>query len=177
MWRSFFFAVGIIFVLLGIQCLLVDQFYVNQNGKLSDLFNKVLNVVDPQKPDGSQIGASSTNPNLAGANFNPSSRTMTLPQYGSQYGPSRFQASPYSPAQNGYGNPTSYGGQPFQNAGFAQPVANTSIGGTSEASRPSAKPPRPVQTKDWMPWCFIAAGTIISLYTKSLRNYSFKESE
>ena len=164
MWRAFFFSIGIILVILGLQCLVVDRFFVHQDGKIAGFVNKALNVIDPQKGD-----LSSTPSNQGGiGQFNGSAANQNaiaqnpFQTGGSPFGPSRFQ-SPYSQVQY-TSNPNvgmTYGGQQFQPAGFQISTPLTTK---------NKKRPRPVGTKDWMPWCFLATGTIIILYTKSTRS-------
>lgn len=161
MWRAFFFSVGTILFILGLQCLVVDKFYVNQNGRVSDLVNKALNVIDSSGTS----GANQPNSMVAGQN------RATLPNTGtsSAYGPSRFQTAPYSPAQFNSNNPANYGGQGFQSAGFPQP--------TTGSGNVAVKPSRPLKTEDWMPWSLLAVGTIIVLYTKSTGNLIISSTE
>ncbi|MEL7498773.1 MAG: hypothetical protein AAFN77_14285 [Planctomycetota bacterium] len=132
----------------------MDQFYVSQNGKVCELVIKVINVIDPQK-EGSQDGNSGgRNPAFAAQNNGFGQRSESA----SAFGPSRFQASPYSQPSYQTRNPANYGGQPFQNAAFRS---------GSAAPSNSPKMPRPFRPKDWMPWSLIAAGVIITLYTKA----------
>lgn len=169
MWRAFFFAVGIILVVLGVECLVVDRFFVHQEGKVAGFVNKALNVIEPVKgnlpantPNQAGIGPSGGFlPNQNGSSQN------TFRTGGSPFGPSRFQ-SPYSQVQYtpNPGGAGVYGGQSFQQTGFR----------TQSTSAPQLKKaPRPVSTKDWMPWCFLATGTIIILYTKSTSSSYAKE--
>lgn len=155
MWRAFFFAIGIVLVILGLQCLVVDKFFVSQRGKLSELVVKVLNVVDPPKKE--------SGPNLAPANTNDrfvqNGQGFPRPAQ-SAYGSSRFQ-SPFSPVSNS----TGYGGQPFSTAGFQQASATATT-----PPKKSAKPSRPFATQDWMPWSLIAAGTLVVIYTRATTN-------
>ena len=150
MWRAFFIAIGIFFVLLGMQCLVVDQFFVSQNGKLGEIAVKAINVIDP--PEKTSSGDFATSSQVAefpqnGGGFTPST---------SQYGPSRF-ANPFAPASN---SNVGYGGTPFRNVGFRQDQS-------PKASRKVGKPPRPFSTQDWMPWSLIAAGALVVIYTRA----------
>lgn len=164
MWRAFFFAIGIILVILGLQCLVVDRFFVHQDGKVAGFVNKALNVIEPLRGDLSPAPANQVGNGQFG---NASSNQNVRPQNpfqtgGSPFGPSRFQ-SPYSQVQYApnQANAGAYGGQPFQPAGYRT---------ASPSAIKSKKGPRPVATKDWMPWCFLATGTIIILYTKSTQS-------
>lgn len=142
MWRAFFLAVGTMLIILGLQCLVVDQFTVSQEGKLAKLANKVVDIIEapPEKP-------------AAGGDVN-----FPLADRGgvqSPYGPSRFQ-DPFAPSAGtaGGSNPT------FGLAGFRN-------GNDAAAGPKKVRKTRKVPTRDWMPWSLLAAGTIVVLYTKS----------
>lgn len=150
MWRAFFIAIGIFLVILGGQCLIVDKFFISQNGKLGEIAVKAVNIIDPQKNDSPQAAQPQSGFNQVGQNGGGFTRPAPSP-----FGPSRFQ-SPYAPVSNNAG----YGGTPFRNTGFRQNVP---------ASQPQnkGKAPRPFQTQDWMPWSLIAAGMLVVIYTRA----------
>ena len=62
-----------------------------------------------------------------------------------------------NPSQGSFG--TTPAG-PFQNAGYQSYYGS--------APRTGPVPRRVVQTKDWMPWSLLAAGTIVVLYSYSI---------
>ncbi len=147
MWRAFFFATGVVFVILGLQCLVVDRFFVTQEGRLGSVANKALNLLDKAQQDVADAAESNQNLNFSRSPFQANA---------SAYGPSRFSASPYSAPTGGFGQAG------FQSAGFQTPSTATK----------RLKPPRDFQPADWMPWSLLAVGTIIVLYTKSTGGFS-----
>ena len=56
------------------------------------------------------------------------------------------------------------GNNVFRNAGYQQPYYQNVSSGVANLRQPK----RVFQTKEWMPWSLLAAGTIIVLYTYSL---------
>ena len=163
MWRSFFFAVGIVLVLVGLQSLAVEEFRVDKNNRLfsfAQRANRAIEATSTRDNFRSQDGIGLSNgqgSNLA------NQRQFSLPSSESYYGgPSRFQTSSYQSAYGGasqlsqQSRSTNPGAANFSQVGFNNNTANM---------RPRALKSYPVS--DWMPWGFLAAGTIISLYTKS----------
>jgi hypothetical protein len=143
MWRAFFFACGIMLIVLGLECIVVERFRISSDSGLNRLARKFI---------GSENGSAV---NLAGG-----SSQAGIPigpgGYGSaqsQFGPSRMNDSPFFNAsvdnRQAAGNPVN--------------LANSNSGALL------GKPVKSFKTEDWMPWSLIAAGTIISLYTHSLR--------
>ena len=153
MWRAFFFSVGIVVAILGLQCLVVDRFYVQQEGRLGAWANKALNLLDPDEASNSDPSTGFGQLGLANTN--------------SAYGPSRFQASPYSQQQ----------GSPFQFNQSNSPFQLTGNRSTAGGDNSIPKPPREFPTQDWMPWSLLAVGTIIVLYTKSTTSGDYLASE
>jgi len=107
----------------------------------------------PQSPLGNQAA------NLA------NQQRFSLPSSASYYGgPSRFQSPSYPTAQSAYGGRSGFNQQAFS----VNQVSNSiQVGIGNNPGSPRAKALRSYPVKDWMPWGFLAAGTIISLYTKS----------
>jgi len=167
MWRSFFFAVGIILFLIGLQCLAVQEFRVDQNNRLFS-FAKRANRAIESTGSRDNFGSRSNLgfPREQTANFT-NQQQFSLPSSESYYGgPSRFQNSSYGTNQSGYGV-----GQFPQQSRPATQVSNaanfqlTGFNSNTAGQRPRA--PKSYPVTDWMPWGFLAAGTIISLYTNS----------
>ena len=46
MWRSFFFAVGIILIFIGLQCLVVEEFRVDKNSRVFAVASKANRAFD-----------------------------------------------------------------------------------------------------------------------------------
>ena len=141
MWRAFFLAIGTMLIVLGAECLVVDQFSVSQEGKFAKVVNKVIDVIEGKTEKGSNdaAGFGSINDGL----------TTQSP-----YGPSRFQ-DPF--ATGATSAPAA--DRPFGLAGFRNSDSNAAANGRKKT--------RKVPTQDWMPWSLLAAGTIVVLYTKS----------
>ena len=165
MWRSFFFAVGIILILVGLQCLAVEQFRINKNNRLFAFANRANRALEATKsPDGLRNQNNFALQNGQAQNLANQQR-FSLPSSESYYGgPSRFQSSAYPTTNSAYGG----AGQLSQQSLSAKQVSNTlnySDTGYGNNQRPKLLKSYPVT--DWMPWGFLAAGTIISLYTNS----------
>ena len=158
MWRSFFFAVGIILIFIGLQCLAVQEFRIDKNNRLFAFAKKANRAIEAtSRDDLPQSGPGLPNPNGSGANF-ANQQQFSLPSSSSYYGgPSRFQNSSY---QSAYGGPSQFSQQ--------------SLPANSAQLRPKKLQNYPVT--DWMPWGFLAAGTIISLYTNSTGNSGHSDS-
>ena len=164
MWRSFFFAVGITLIFIGLQSLTVEEFRVDKNSRLFAIVSRANRAFDgPNGPDGFQPGAYSPQ-NPQGVQAYANQQRFSLPSAESYYGgPSRFTNSSYTT------NPSAYGGQ-SQFAQQTRPAIPASSANFSRDNNFNGVQPKRLQSyrvKDWMPWCFLAAGTIISLYTKS----------
>ena len=161
MWRSFFFAFGIFLIFIGLECLAVEEFRVDKNNRLFAFAKKANRAIEATAGNGPvQNGGGLSNPNGAGPNF-ANQQQFSLPSSASYYGgPSRFQTSSYQSAYGGSQQPLSANTVSNQ-ANFGQVGIDTN----SVQLRPKALKGYPVT--DWMPWGFLAAGTIISLYTNS----------
>lgn len=170
MWRSFFFAVGIILFLIGLQCLAVQEFRVDQNNRLFSFAQRANRALEARTSQGNF--RAQNNPGLPSGqapNF-ANQQQFSLPSSESYYGgPSRFQSSSYGSNQSAYGGGV---GQFRQQSQPVNPVANNTnlqqVGFNSNAAKPRPRAPKSYPVTDWMPWGFLAAGTIISLYTNSL---------
>ena len=165
MWRSFFFAVGIVLVLIGLQSLAVEEFRVDKNNRLFSFAKRANRAIEATASrDNLRRQNGLGLPNGQGSNF-ANQQQFSLPSSESYYGgPSRFQTSSY---QSAYGG----GPQLSQQSLSSNPISNNAnfrqVGfeTNSASSRPKVLQSYPVT--DWMPWGFLAAGTIISLYTNS----------
>lgn len=176
MWRSFFLAVGIGLMLLGVEALVFERVVVNDSAKLpaflngifekdvSDSFGLANNVRGP---------ANSALPNPALRTSNASNFQRVPYTSESNFGPSRF-SGPQSGNYGGGRVDLSRSGINSNNiqTGNAFPVsfgnggnpagAGLAVGGPGQVLRPKT-----IVTKDWMPWSLLAAGAIIFLYTSS----------
>lgn len=199
MWRSFFYAVGIGLFLLGGQALVTDHVVVPKNNRLQKLITKVFSDGDAATPAVANSNASGTNgaindaagglfqgraTNNAGNAFagNPAAQAGNYGyDTGSRYGPSRFSG----PAFGGYGGarltPQQQQQQNFSPRSNAQTQAQAqaqlaAYRGNGAPAR--VKPRTPMQQfkiREWMPWSLLAAGSIIFLYTHSLRGRNYSE--
>ena len=169
MWRAFFFAVGITFILLGLQCLVADSFVVSSQARLPGFVKKILN----EKSETTPANASSP---IALGGASSGMPQMTGPNSGSRFGPSRFESQ--------YNSGNYYGGQANQSRTSSQfnsqPDSQFSLAGYGSQANNSfqrmsapptaisaGKPSQILKTKDWMPWSLLAVGTLVVLYTNS----------
>ncbi len=194
MWRAFFFAVGTMLIILGMECLVAERFVVTQ-GRVSKVLGKILD----EKPAASG--------NLAMGNFPQNAMTQSfagqgarkqggpntgLPfgssaNGGSKYGPSRFNDDYTDQPQYGrdyYGGMPSnqrQANQPFTLAGFGARSggpARAATGGPGFFPMQMGPVALPRQAKiltpkEWMPWSLLAAGSLVVLYTKSTSKRSY----
>lgn len=148
MWRAFFFACGIMLIVLGFECIVVNRFWISHESGLTRVVKKVF---------GNENGPSATNLQAANLQGGVAGVANGYGQATSQFGPTRFHDSPFLNAsadrRQAVGSPFTL---PNQNSGLA-------------LNLPGAERMKIVKTEDWMPWSLIAAGTIITLYTHSLR--------
>jgi hypothetical protein len=170
MWRSFFLAVGIFIILVGFETMVVDQVVMTNARRIPKIVSATArNMVTSAAPAGSP-----SQPMTSGL---PNSYQMPTyrPLAG---GPATGGQTRYNGTQSATFNrvldpssgtastqPSGLGYAGYQKNGnnpVAPPVASI------PAKRPSVRKPRIIQTKDWMPWSLLAAGTIIVLYTQSL---------
>lgn len=199
MWRSFFYAAGIGLLILGVESLVLDHVVTARKLRLPTSIKKMLIEDGGQlatatgnrvKQLGNGIGQTVGYPsgNVSLGNGQPlSGRTQSRVDggvyNGSRFGPSRFSGPTYGHyggsrinGANGNSRFTS-GGNPNNKSvnrfGGNYSQANYSTGSNvgSQPNRTIAAPPgrRLIKTKEWMPWCFLAAGTIVILYTNSWR--------
>ncbi len=173
MWRAFFFAVGTMLIILGLECLVTDSFVV-RGARIPGLVAKIFDGSSKQPI----TGTFGTNPSVAqGSGYqNPSGAGV------SSFGPSRFSdnfAGSNQPAGNYYGGAPSgsqgyNGNSQFSLAGFGRqqsdvaPMAQLLAGsGTSSNSTAGRQQNKILHPKDWMPWSLLAAGSLIVLYTNT----------
>ncbi|MEM7454034.1 MAG: hypothetical protein AAF456_06725 [Planctomycetota bacterium] len=150
MWRSFFLALGIFSIILGAQSLVVEHFMTADTRKFPRLIY----------PENGQGGYLQQSPLQQSSGYNPYQNSLY--QRENSYG----LYSNFDPAlqDNRFGNrplfqQASYGNAGYGQAGFFQ-------------GRPTSFRNRIIYTKDWMPWSLIAVGSVIVLYTTSLRRKS-----
>lgn len=156
MWRSFFFAVGAMLIILGLECLVADRFEISNRTRIPKLVAQMFEEGKTQEGIGSRLGSTGD----------------------SRYGKSLFQ-SPFSnnqslTSQDYYGGVSSSNlrqpaNRPFSLAGFGGKGSENS----SNLRLNPGKPTRVIYTKDWMPWSLLAAGTLVVLYTKSTTKGGF----
>lgn len=146
MWRSFFFAVGLMLIILGLECLVAESFVVSSQARLPGFVKKILDEKG-KTPPSAQNGANSV------------AQNVLIPQTGSfnngsRFGPSRFDSQYGSGGFYG-GRPNQIGGQTSQNqfqtnpqfslAGYGSPAANSgqlvpqSFGGGASVTGVSAR--------------------------------------
>ena len=173
MWRSFFSAVGIFLILLGVQTLLVDQFMITTHRTTPRFFSSNKAGLNNWSQNGNfasqQSAANAYAPN-----------TFSLPNYSSNgipgvgqsaYGPSRygntFNNSRFAqPAQVGFNRSTANNRSPFSRASFPNnrnQLANNLGGPAIQVSPRPFYRDRLIQTQDWMPWSLLAVGSLILL--------------
>ena len=173
MWRSFFLAVGIFTILVGLETMVVDHVIMTNvrripkmvTGKAKGMVNAPAPVVAQNQPVTARSQPRFQMPTFnRPLNSGPSARRPTTYR-GTQSATFNrvLDSSGSSQTNRSPGN----GFPRLQNRGnnlAAQPVATTPT-----APQPSRlKRSRIVETKDWMPWSLLATGTIIILYTHSL---------
>ena len=137
MWRSFFFAVGLILIFIGLQSLAVEEFRVDKNNRLFAFANRANRAIEASKSQdnlGRQNGVGFSNG--PGSNF-ASQQQFSLPSSESYYGgPSRFQTSSY---QSAYGGP--------QQSLAVNPVSNTAnFGQLGTGTNPARLRPRALKS-------------------------------
>ena len=165
MWRSFFLAVGIGLISLGVEALVFERFVINETAKLPKFFNGIF-----EKNSSDSFAAASfptqSNPNASNFQRVPFSSA-------SRFGPSRFSG----PQSGGYGGGRVDLSRSGINSNSVQPANALPVSyanGTNPIGLDSAngspgqfQGPRVIVTKDWMPWSLLATGVIIFLYTSS----------
>lgn len=169
MWRAFFFAVGAMAIIVGIECIVVGRFTISQEARLPQF---VANLLD-ERGQANQNFADNANQAYGQlANGQPAVEGYGgAPGLASRFGQSRFGGSQYGNDQffsggNGFSNQAAGGNSPFALTGYGSnpnELASAANGGWK-----TPKSPKIIATQDWMPWSLIAAGTIIMLYTNSL---------
>ncbi len=168
MWRSFFFAVGTMLIILGAQCIIVGEFSVSNDSSIAEIGKRIIRT-GQNTLAGNEIAVEtqpdrfSAEPNfLRGFGGQPGG---TASQRNSTYGESRMAGNRFGNDQFFNALPTSSNG----NSPFRLPGQRNSTLPTQAVSQPIGLSARPkvIRTEDWMPWSLIAAGTIVVLYTKS----------
>lgn len=190
MWRSFFYALGLGLMVLGVEALIFERVTLNPEVKLPPFAQSMLTPDAPgpsiARPSQDQYAFGGTSqvggiPNAVGNNAGQVPRVLPASSnvggYSSQsrFGPSRFAG----PANGGYGGGrVGFGQNPLGNARAgrnttpAQLASNSTPVGTRYAGRRKG-PAKQIITKDWMPWSLIAVGAVVFLYTHtSRRRYS-----
>lgn len=166
MWRSFFFAIGTMLIILGIQCIVVEKFSVSTDSSLVKIGKRIVNsgknaLIDNGErsdlPTG-QIPAEAVE--MRGFGGRPSQNSL----YGSsRIAEDRFGNNQFFNAIPASSNPNSNANSAFRLPGRI----NSSV--VPPFGSPNGLPAKlqVFQTEDWMPWSMIAAGAIVLLYTRS----------
>ncbi len=183
MWRSFFFSVGTILIFFGLQCLVVEEFRVDKNSRIFSVVARANRALDAStrqdyRPQPQDIRPQDYRPqNEIGARGNQAAnlanqQRFSLPSSESYYGgPSRFQNSSYPSYPSAYGNRSPVAQQSLPANLVSSPTNLNQLGlGNRIGSSPRIKALHSYLVKDWMPWGFLAAGTIVTLYTNSTRH-------
>ena len=177
MWRSFFYALGYILIISGVQTLVLDHVVTARAIRLPKI---VRNAIDDDLANGRQplanvnYGGAGLSPNGgAGLSVNAADRGSQVGFSNNSFGPSnsRFGPSRFAGPQYGhYGGPRvdyapQYAGaggeaRQMQQAGFQQVAAGSPLQ-LNDSQR------QIFYTRDWMPWSLLAIGTMVVLYTRS----------
>lgn len=161
MWRAFFYAVGIGLVGLGVEALVLDRVELSRTAKLPSILLKLAETNRTSAPSADDVVEPANSypfDNNGGAN--PFARNSRSSLGTSQYGPSRFAGSQYG----AYGGPRVANGNSFPGR-LASSSSNTRAPELT-VGRPVSNN-RTIYPQDWMPWCLIAGGSMIYLYTRS----------
>ncbi len=176
MWRSFFLAVGIGLMLLGVEALVFERVVVNESAKLPNFLNGLFEKDHMDSFANVNYSRGQGNPAFQNPTFQTSdaSNFQRVPYSSeSRFGPSRFSG----PRSGNYGGRRVDLSRSGVNSNSGQttnafPVsfpngANPAVVGRDIGSPGQMRGPRTILTKDWMPWSLLAAGAIIFLYTSS----------
>ncbi|MDA7924278.1 hypothetical protein N9061_01425 [bacterium] len=163
MWRAFFFAVGIMLIITGLECLVTQQFVIHGA--------RVPNFVAAMLFDGPKD-----------TNVTPSNDALRMAQGGYQaprstarnsgFGSSSFD-DPYQTESN-YRRQNGNQRSDFSLAGFGQrrtenaPMAAPKVKQQNQTTLIGPDKTGVFRPQDWLPWCLLAAGTLVVLYTNSL---------
>ena len=163
MWRAFFFAVGIMLIITGLECLVTQQFVIH----------------------GAQV------PNFVAAMLfdEPTDTNITPPDDGMPMAQSGYSGSPPATRNTGFG--ASSFNDPYQTennfrkqngnqrsdfslAGFGKrrtenaPMAEPKVKGRNQTTLIGSDETGIFRPQDWLPWSLLAAGALVVLYTNSL---------
>lgn len=190
MWRSFFYALGLGLMVLGVEALIFERVTLNPEAKLPAFAERMLTpdssgprIALPSQDQYAFGGTGQVGgiPNAVRANAGQVPRVLPASTNGggysnqSRFGPSRFAG----PANGGYGGGRiGFGQNPVGNAQAGRSTAPTQLASnstpvTTRYAGGRTGPRKQLVTKDWMPWSLIAVGGIVFLYTHtSRRRYS-----
>lgn len=182
MWRSFFLAVGIGLMAMGVEALVFERVVLNESAKLPSFLNGVFekDLLDSFTQADYSPGQGTSafqNPSFQTANAANFQRVPYSTE--SRFGPSRFSG----PTSGNYGGGrvdlsrsglnSNNGPGPIGNAlpvSFSNGANPISVrGGIENPTR--TRRTKTILTRDWMPWSLLAAGAIIFLYTSSHDRY------
>lgn len=171
MWRAFFFAVGTMLIILGIECLVVERFEVANSTRIPPFLAAMFNGQQSPTLGYPQANPQGFPPGYAQTGF-------VVPQSGSAFGPSRYDDQ-FQTSQSYYGGtPSALAGQlpsaQFSLAGFGSAPAQPGVAPLPQPSSVAApRITRIIQPDDWIPWSLLAAGTLVVLYTNSTSRRGF----
>ncbi len=163
MWRAFFFAVGIMLIITGLECLVTQQFVIHgarvPNFVAAMLFDGPADKITTPTNEGFR---------MAQAGYQaPRSTTRN-----SGFGSSSF-GDPYG-TENNYRRQNGNQRSEFSLAGFGQrrseiaPMATPKPKQQSQTTVIGPDKTGVFRPQDWLPWSLLAAGTLVVLYTNSL---------
>ena len=163
MWRAFFFAVVIMLIITGLECLVTQQFVIHgarvPNFVAAMLFDGPADKITTPTNEGFR---------MAQAGYQaPRSTTRN-----SGFGSSSF-GDPYG-TENNYRRQNGNQRSEFSLAGFGQrrseiaPMATPKPKQQSQTTVIGPDKTGVFRPQDWLPWSLLAAGTLVVLYTNSL---------
>ena len=163
MWRAFFFAVGIMLIITGLECLVTQQFVIH--GARVATFVAAMLFDSP----------SETNAPAPSASFPVAQNRYQAPRpaaRNSGFGSSSF-GDPYQTEGN-YRRQNGNQRSDFSLAGFGQrrneiaPMAKPEVKRQNQTTLIGPDKTGVFRPQDWLPWSLLAAGTLVVLYTNSL---------
>lgn len=161
MRRAFFFAVGIMLVITGLECLVTQQFVIHG----AQVPNFVAEILFDNFTDGSN--SSSENFQIAEGGYQAPRSTTRNSGFGSSSFDDPYRTDSNRRRQNG--NQRS----DFSLAGFGQrrteiaPMAVPKVRQESQTTLIGPVETGVFRPQDWLPWSLLAAGALVVLYTNS----------
>jgi len=164
MWRAFFYAVGTMLVILGVQCVLVGRFQLSNEATIPETAKRFISGLESSRdPGGQPSNPYSNSPLIENSSANRGFGGRPAPS--SSYGPSRFEDR-YSGNDRFFSGSGGQQNRPMEFANYT--TGNNNAANSAVEPRSS----RVISTEDWMPWSLIAAGAIVLIYTHSFQRVS-----